>query len=503
MRRPALLVAISAFSAIIAIPAFDQAAQPQTEPSDPRFKAECESRPDGHAHFTVTNLSQIPITAMVIQPLRASGSYGVVSSNGWTFDGLEGVATRSGPIAPFGKYSFPGTTPCPQTPGNDPVNPGFAVAAILFADGSSVGDAKWVSAVVQSREWLWEDANGALAYIEKAKAGTVPIGQLINELNDKATALRRARARTARDASLFGHFDIYRALASNLAPPKNSPADDQWDLAPHIEFVSDELMNLRQQLFYSIPQIPGANAATASAVPPKPTNFVIHLANDVSSSTLAVQYKLIMPDQNSSYGHPFASPGHSRAPSAGPHEYVIPSDYDGRPAEILLAAVYSPGCQIMTIVVPSLADSSRSADYHCQVAMPVDLTGHITSSDVLAGRKYQVEINFSGLVTLPGTATLNYSFPAAKVIPDDKRGFHAQVPGLTDTLLVGPAANETNPRLVFSLWDQSPTSPSTTMQTAFAYLTLASNEAKSPYGVPIPRAASADLTFAAHQSGQN
>ncbi len=496
MKKQALVVAFLAFAVVVAAPAFAQ-----TEPSDPRFSVKIESRPSGGFQYSITNLSDIPITAIAVAVAQTSDHSR--TSGVLTFDSVLQSGGSHGAILPQKTYSFPIGSAASTT---KPAPPSVEVQlrAIVFADGSSYGDPEWVDAVTQSRQFAWDDANAVLGYVQTAKAGTVPMDQLIQELNEKDQALMISR--TGSDARHLMHTRYYRDMALNIAAPKNLAPGVTWDLGSNLERISEQMQNLRQQIYYSKPQIPAAKQLAANAVPPAPTQFVIHIPDNIDTARIHVEYHLIRAQDRLPGPHVIGGYGLVADPQVGDHEYVIPTDEADEPAIGILVAVYSPGCQLMAIVVPSLIESSRSADYQCQLATPVEFTGRISPSDLLVGHDYEVQIAFTGWVGGPNSnavTALMYTFSLSTVTPDANGVFHAQVPGLTGTVVIGSMRQHADPRLVFSVSDKRSSSSTHQPNRTFAYLNTVGRASSMLPGADFPQSTVADVTFTVQGFSQN
>jgi hypothetical protein len=479
MRKPALAILAFAFATAFVPPLFAQSGE-----IDPRFSAKLEPRPAGGVQYTITNLSDTPITAVVIEALYPDRSgMGILRS----FDSVLRSGGARSPIFPQMTYSFQyaGGKTSNGTPISVPTD--IKLRAIVFADGSSFGDS--TDAVIQSREFTWDDVNGALSFLRIAKAGSVPIDEIIQELNDKQHAVEQARRSPQGRSFISARY--YATLALNLAPPKNLAPDSTWTLSSGIQIESDELEYLRQQIFYSKPTIPGVLSADPKTAPPPPTEFVIHFSQDMDPAQTHVSYQLLKSQETSSRIHIGDDVQSSSFVGFVGHDYRIPTDFAGQPARGLSAVIYSPGCRLVTINIPSLAESSRTTDVHCERSAMVDLVGRISPSNLLTcpGCDYEVEVEFR--VFFPGPSSdfqVPYVFPFTKITPDSNGIFHAQVPDLTGGVVVGASNNP--PSVMFDFlayYKQGNSLPDDHQRAPFAYLDTANGGHIAPLEAVVPR----------------
>src|SRR5208337_1307228 len=114
--------------------------------------------------------------------------------------------------------------------------------------------------------------------------------------------------------------------------------------------------------------------------------------------------------------------------------YLIGTSVNHQAAETLKVILYAPGCQIVTIIIPSLSGSEKSTDVSCEDLPPVTFNGKVELPEPLRSRPYEVEINymaywahdFFGIAD--GAVT---TFLLARVTPDEGGAFQVLLPNFT------------------------------------------------------------------------
>jgi hypothetical protein len=114
--------------------------------------------------------------------------------------------------------------------------------------------------------------------------------------------------------------------------------------------------------------------------------------------------------------------------------YLIDTSVNHQAAETLKVILYAPGCQIVTLAVPSLSGSEKTADVPCEDLPPLTFNGRVELPEPLRHRPYEVEItymaywahNFFGIEDGPVT-----TFDLARVTPDERGAFHVLLPNFT------------------------------------------------------------------------
>jgi hypothetical protein len=78
----------------------------------------------------------------------------------------------------------------------------------------------------------------------------------------------------------------------------------------------------------------------------------------------------------------------------GEHAILLHTEVKGEPAVSLKAIFYVPGCQIATIEIPSLAESSRELSFECRLLPSTPLTGRIGSGEPVTDPQAMVDIGY-------------------------------------------------------------------------------------------------------------
>ena len=115
----------------------------------------------------------------------------------------------------------------------------------------------------------------------------------------------------------------------------------------------------------------------------EPAPFEIRLPSEIRSEQVQVHYYLTGP-----FG------GYSGFLKAEPerNSYLIGTSVDHQAAETLKVVLYAPGCQIVTLVVPSLSESNGTAEVSCEDLPPMTFNGRVELPEALRRQHYDVEI---------------------------------------------------------------------------------------------------------------
>jgi hypothetical protein len=116
------------------------------------------------------------------------------------------------------------------------------------------------------------------------------------------------------------------------------------------------------------------------------------------------------------------------------NSYLIGTSVNHQAAETLKVILYAPGCQIVTIAVPSLSGSEKGADVSCEDLPPITFNGRVELPEPLRSRHYEVEITymaywaheFFGIAD--GVVT---TFHLGQVTPDEGGAFQVLLPNFT------------------------------------------------------------------------
>jgi len=157
----------------------------------------------------------------------------------------------------------------------------------------------------------------------------------------------------------------------------------------------------------------------------EPAPFEIRLPPEIRSEQVQVRYFLT---------GPFGGQGSFLKAEPEQNAYLIGTSVNHQAAETLKVILYAPGCQIVTIVVPSLSESEKTADVSCEDLPPMTFNGRVELPEPLRTRPYEVEItymaywahDFFGIADGPIT-----TFHLARVTPDEGGAFQVLLPNFT------------------------------------------------------------------------
>lgn len=157
----------------------------------------------------------------------------------------------------------------------------------------------------------------------------------------------------------------------------------------------------------------------------EPPPFEIRLPPEIRSDQIQVSYFLTGP-----FG------GYSGALKAEPerNECLIGASVNHQAAETLKVIIYAPGCQIVTIVVPSLPESEKTEDVSCGDLPSITFNGRVELPEPLRNRNYEVEITYVAYWARDFFGAgdgLVRTFHLARVKPDEGGAFHVLLPNFT------------------------------------------------------------------------
>jgi hypothetical protein len=157
----------------------------------------------------------------------------------------------------------------------------------------------------------------------------------------------------------------------------------------------------------------------------EPAPFEIRLPPEIRSEQNQAKYFL---------GGPFGVHEEFVKAETERNAYVIGTSVNHQAAETLKVILYAPGCQIVTIAVPSLSGSEKTADVSCEDLPPIILHGRVEMPEHLRTRPYEVEITYMAywahdfFGSADGAVT---TFRLARVTPDEGGAFHVLLPNFT------------------------------------------------------------------------
>jgi hypothetical protein len=377
---------------------------PQDASQDPRFSTKVETAPDGRKMLSITNRSQVPITAFIIQG-ESNGSDGSASKSGRFFDSASGLpSSLPSAILPEETKSIMVQGP-PRKPDNTVGT--YSLRAVLFEDGTSYGDEESVARILRAREFLWRNVSTVVSTLEAAKVKPVTKDELVQQLDENQKAEKANHLKEVKMTGQFGGLLIATTAFSNAKADIDVPGNALVPVAEINQFA-DWYLNIRQRLIDSKPQIPGTeNIEAANA--PVPQDFEIRLGPGMKSEDVSIFYE-IRPAPGSNVNGTLSGAGGQ----TGSRSYRLPALIGGKPAHSLQAFVVGKGCAVKVIEIPDIAASSRSAEYDCVQLPYMNFTGRVDPSELMAGKKYRVRITM-------------YSLTIATVDLGSDGVFHAQI----------------------------------------------------------------------------
>ena len=154
----------------------------------------------------------------------------------------------------------------------------------------------------------------------------------------------------------------------------------------------------------------------------EPAPFEIRLPSEIRSEQVQIHYFLT---------GPFGGSGSFLKAEPEMNTYLIATTVNHQAAETLKVILYAPGCQIVTLKVPSLSESEKGADITCEDLPPMTFNGRVDLPEALRRRPYEVEITYMAywahafFRTADGPVT---TLDLARVAPDESGAFHVQLP---------------------------------------------------------------------------
>ncbi|HEY4838684.1 MAG TPA: hypothetical protein VIH72_08760 [Candidatus Acidoferrales bacterium] len=360
-------------------------AAPQSTTTDPRFTVKMEVDPEYtiESKFTITNQSQIPITAVLIAcdsrvpPGRPPG-YVRYRTDSLIGDSVQ-ILYQESTILKIHRPDFVSMT-CKQD---------FSVRAVLFSDGSSFGESTWVDEILQRRRSILQSTEELLSFLQNAKNSGTTKAQLTAQLRklDEGPFLATMPDHTIEpEGTPSIYYDVSRNLLRDRDNPKDSPVSQSF-----VDELSAPLLDQRQLLLYAKPAIPGLpqDLDPAAAPPPDITiKFPDALGSEDDASIgnmISVFYTLNAKGQKEKSLYDRFSPGDEDTLKI--HALVA-----GHPASSVKVAIYAPGCQIKIINVADPSAYSGREIFQCVKLPTIKFSGQILSSDLLFGKKYAVQI---------------------------------------------------------------------------------------------------------------
>ena len=157
----------------------------------------------------------------------------------------------------------------------------------------------------------------------------------------------------------------------------------------------------------------------------EPAPFEIRLPPEIRSEQVQARYFLT---------GPFGGLGSFLKAEPEQNVYLIGTSVNHQAAETLKVILYAPGCQIVTIDVPSLSESEKTEEIPCEDLPSITFNGRVELPEPLRTRPYEVEIKYMAYWAHDffGIAEgMVSSFHLARVTPDEGGAFHVLLPNFT------------------------------------------------------------------------
>jgi len=106
--------------------------------------------------------------------------------------------------------------------------------------------------------------------------------------------------------------------------------------------------------------------------------------------------------------------------------YLIGTSVNHQAAETLKVILYAPGCQIVTINVPSLSASEKTEEVPCEDLPPIPFNGRVELLEPLRRRPYDILIRY-----MPFWQYDFFHLAEGLVTPDEHGAFDVQLPNFS------------------------------------------------------------------------
>jgi hypothetical protein len=424
--KPALVIVALLFAASIV--------SPQDAPLVPQFSTQVGTASDGSTKVSVTNRSQMSITAMTIFVERTDASGVPKPYSRIYFDSV----TNSNVYAEIRpqetrEFKLGGSGTSAGVEKNT-----AKFEAVILDDGSTYGDDAAVDSILHAREFVWRNLSAVLNTLSDAKEKPVSKDELLRQLEENQKTENNEPRNDPSYSSVRIATLAFNDFKINLNTEGSAPVP-----AKRIDQISEHFLDLRLRLVSSKPQIPGTELAIgADASTPK--DFEIRIPSGEKSESVLVSYAL-----RGAPGSGVAGFSTNVPMRPGLQIYEVPTMLAGAPAYGAQIRIVEKGCQVKIIDIPNLAASPRSADYECVKLPMIEFTGRIDPPDQFAGRDYRVRIMMSGV-----GPSIFFEVGIANVESDGV--FHAQITDYSNDPACGPNAPKGGGVLRFSVIPAKP-----------------------------------------------
>ena len=396
-------------------------AAPQTGSQDPRFTVKMQEDPEDsiESKFTITNQSQIPITAVIIAcdrrvPAGRPPGYVRYQTDSVIDDSLQ-IAYQESSNFIVRLPDFVSMT-CKQD---------SSVRALLFADGSSFGETEWVNEILQRRQSAWKSIGDLQDLLQNAKNSGTTKSQLAAQflqIERGPHPLKMPDHTVEPEGDLSIYQDVSRTLAYASGYAKDSPISQ-----PLVDELSEQLLDLRQILLYSKPAIPGLPQNPNSAAPPP--DFTIKFPHGLDpggefsvGNMVSVFYTLSGQGQKERTLYDRFGPDNDDDDETVKIHTLIA----GHPVSNLKVAAYAPGCQIKIFNLSDPYAHSGTENFECIKLPTIKFAGQILPSELLFGKKYRIQI----LLHNPGDNETSWFevYLTDDIAPDENGRFQIEIP---------------------------------------------------------------------------
>ncbi len=217
---------------------------------DTRIKAEQTATPDGHVYFTITNESNMPITAIAIFATRTPPDSGIHPARSTRF-----FDCIINPFGPGGREVMPGQSHRFSLAGPlEKRRIDASLKAVIFSDGSSLGDTQWIERMTEARQVDLNYVDQALQFLKSGKSSGTSREGLIQEAQRRAGAARSSS--TTMDEKQIG-WPMYQEISTNLQVDMtgHAGANQPLTLNQRLDTLTSQFLTRRQRLLSSKPPL--------------------------------------------------------------------------------------------------------------------------------------------------------------------------------------------------------------------------------------------------------
>lgn len=210
--------------------------------------------PDGHTYLTVKNNSSLPITAMAVTATKTAVDG--TSRPGQSVRYFDSIVNPFGPggqsISPGESYRFSLAGPLEKREIE------ARLRAVIFADGSTIGEADWIQRLIHSRTTDLYYVDQDLQILQNGKANSEPAEMIGQKAQDLSDSVFRSSASTE-DNQVAGGLchEVLMYINGNF---DQAAAPDQ-----RVEKAISQLLTRRERLLLSKPKLDETGHAPAGS----------------------------------------------------------------------------------------------------------------------------------------------------------------------------------------------------------------------------------------------